>query len=135
MKTPCEIVVWYVLPTIRREIAKEMVETYHMKQADIGRIFGVTDAAISQYLKKKRGGSAFIEQSRYYDSFIKEIKVSAKLVVEGTSDMAAEMCRICNAIKNMGLLAEIYAENTGMPAPKCAWGGSDTPYCNTISHE
>ena len=34
MKTPCEIVVWYVLPTIRREIAKEMVDTYHMKQAD-----------------------------------------------------------------------------------------------------
>ena len=42
MKTPCEIVVWYVLPTIRREIAKEMVDTYHMKQADVGRIFGLS---------------------------------------------------------------------------------------------
>jgi len=129
MKTPCEIVVWYVLPTIRREIAKEMVEVYHMKQADIGRIFGVTDAAISQYLKKKRGGSTFIEQSKYYGDFLLEVKLSAKRVVEGSSDMSAEMCRICKAIKNMGLLADIYAENTGAPAPKCAWGDGDNTYC------
>ncbi|MFA6641893.1 MAG: transcriptional regulator, partial [Methanomethylophilus sp.] len=91
--------------------------------------------AISQYLKKKRGGSVFIEQSRYYDNFIKEIKVSAKRVVEGTSDMASEMCRICKAIKNMGLLAEIYTENTGAPAPRCAWGDGDETYCAPIEPE
>lgn len=122
MKTPCEVVVWYVLPTIRREIAKELVETYHMKQADVGRIFGVTDAAISQYLKKKRGGSAFIENSSHYGEFLEEVKRSAKLIVEEKSDMSVEMCRICSFIKTIGLLAEVYSETTGAPAPSCAWG-------------
>lgn len=122
MKTPCEIVVWYVLPTIRREIAKELVETYHMKQADVGRIFGVTDAAISQYLKKKRGGSSLIEESAHYPRFLEEVKLSAKYVHDGESNMSVEMCRICKFIKNVGLLADIYSDSTGMVAPECAWG-------------
>ena len=125
MKTPCEIVVWYVLPTIRREIAKEMVDTYHMKQADVGRSFGVTDAGISQYLKKKRGGSTLIEESRHYPEFLEEVKRSAKLIVEEKSDMSVEMCRICKFIKTVGLLAEIYTETTHLPAPSCAWGKDD----------
>lgn len=122
MKTPCEIVVWYVLPTIRREIAREMVTTYRMKQSDVGHIFGVTDAAISQYLKKKRGGSQLIEESEHYPQFLEEVKKSSKLIVDGKSDMSAELCRICNFIKEIGLLAEIYTESTHMPAPACAWG-------------
>ena len=55
MKIPCELVVWYVLPTIRREVARELVNSHGMSQAEVARKFGVTDAAISQYLKKKRG--------------------------------------------------------------------------------
>ncbi|MGI6008640.1 MAG: transcriptional regulator [Methanomethylophilus sp.] len=129
MKTPCEIVVWYVLPTIRREIAKEMVGTYHMRQSDVGRIFGVTDAAISQYLKNKRGGSELIEKSEYYPGFLDEVRKSAKLIVEEKSDMSAEMCRICDYTKRVGLLAKVYTGVTGKEAPACAWGAEKDPTC------
>jgi uncharacterized protein len=122
MKTPCEIVVWYVLPTIRRELARELVETYGFKQSRVASMFGVTDAAISQYLKNKRGGSSVIENSEHYNLFEDEIKISAKLLAEEKSDISIEMCRICTAIKAIGLLAQIYTDNTGTPAPKCAWG-------------
>lgn len=125
MKTPCEIVVWYVLPTIRREIAKELVDVHNMKQADVGRIFGVTDAAISQYLNKKRGGSTMIEDSDEYLGFLDEIRKSARLIAEKKSDMSVEMCRLCNYIKNVGLLAKIYSEITKVEAPRCAWGDGD----------
>ncbi len=122
MKTPCEIVVWYVLPTIRRELAKELVDIYGLKQSTVAKMFGVTDAAISQYLKNKRGGSSVIETSEQYDVFEDEVKVSARLLAEGKSDISSEMCRICTAIKAIGLLAAIYTDNTGVPAPKCTWG-------------
>lgn len=122
MKTPCEVVVWYVLPTIRRELAKELVDSYGLKQSQIAKMFGVTDAAISQYLKNKRGGSSIIETSEHYDVFEDEVKESAKLLAAGKSDISAEMCRICTAIKAIGLLAQIYTDNTGAPAPLCTWG-------------
>ncbi len=120
MKIPCEIVVWNVLPMIRREFANELVNTYNMPQAEVARRFGVTDAAISQYLKKKRGDSALIEQSELYPQFMDQIKKSAKLVAEDKSDFPSEMCRLCVVVKKSGLLAEIYEQQTGTKAPKCA---------------
>ena len=122
MKTPCEIVVWYVLPSIRREIAKELVEAYNMKQAEVGRLFGVTDAAISQYLKKKRGGNELIEGSRFYPQVLEEVKKCAKRVYDRESEMVTELCRICTFVRQIGLLAEIYAETTGGTVPQCALG-------------
>ena len=82
MQIPCELVVWYVLPMIRREVSKELVYTHGMTQAEVARKFGVTDAAISQYLKKKRGDNSIIEESPMYPKFIEEIKVSASLIAE-----------------------------------------------------
>lgn len=98
------------------------METYGFKQSRVASMFGVTDAAISQYLKNKRGGSSVIENSEHYNLFEDEIKISAKLLAEEKSDISIEMCRICTAIKAIGLLAQIYTDNTGTPAPKCAWG-------------
>ena len=105
MKIPCELVVWYVLPTIRREVAKELVNTHGLSQADVARKFGVTDAAISQYLKKKRGENPLIEESPQYSKFEAEIKASAERIANDTSEFASEMCRICTVVKSTGLLA------------------------------
>ncbi len=119
MKIPCEIVVWYVLPTIRKEIARELVDNHGMTQAQVARKFGVTDAAISQYLKKKRGENPIIENSKGYDEFLEEIKVSAKKLTDNGSDFSSEMCRLCCIIKSKGILCDIYQEYTGYPAPDC----------------
>ena len=42
MKIPCELIVWYVLPSIRRELARELVEKHHLSQAEVARRFGAT---------------------------------------------------------------------------------------------
>ncbi|MGI6471830.1 MAG: transcriptional regulator [Candidatus Methanomethylophilaceae archaeon] len=120
MKVPCEIVVWYVLPAIRREIAKELVTTYGMKQADVARKFEVTDAAISQYLKKKRGENEIIQNSEFYEVFTDEIKISSGRLALEDADFATEVCRLCAVVKNSGMLAEIYKEYTGYNPPRCA---------------
>ena len=120
MKIPCEIVVWYVLPMIRREVSKELVHTHGMTQAEVARRFGVTDAAISKYLKKKRGGNAIIDDNPLYPEFQEEVKVSAARIAEDKSDFATEMCRLCCVVKKTGLLAVIYKAQTGMVPPNCA---------------
>jgi predicted transcriptional regulator len=125
MKIPCEIVVWYVLPTIRREIARELVFEHGMTQAQVARKFEVTDAAISQYLKKKRGENEIIQNSERYPLFFNEIKNSAKRLASGDADFVTEMCKLCYTVKNCGMLAEIYEQYTGYDAPQCAMADAE----------
>ncbi|MFH1125859.1 MAG: helix-turn-helix domain-containing protein [Candidatus Altiarchaeota archaeon] len=54
MKLPCEHALWYTLPHIRAEIAKELLRQ-GLSQKEIAEKLGITPAAISQYLHKKRG--------------------------------------------------------------------------------
>lgn len=108
MKIPCEIIVSYVLPIVRREVAVELVTVHHMSQAEVARRFGVTDAAISQYLKRKRGDSSMIEQSENYPKLLEVIKEAAEKIAEGKTEFEMEMCRICAIVKKLGLLDEIY---------------------------
>ena len=126
MKIPCELIVWYVLPSIRRELAKELVEKHHLTQAEVARRFGVTDAAISQYLKSKRGTSKEIENSGKYEEFKKEVEASAARIMNG-SDIVTETCRICEMVKKKGILVKVYEAHTGLKAPDCVCPDSKTP--------
>lgn len=120
MKIPCELVVWYVLPAIRKDLARELVDTYNMSQTEVAKRFGVTGAAISQYLKKKRGENLLIEESPDNEKYLEGIRASAKRLAEGETDFADEMCRMCRVVKQIGLLAQIYKQQTGVDAPACA---------------
>ena len=53
METPQEIEVWYVLPAIRRELARSM-KSSGKTQKEIAKLLGITEPAVSQYLHKKR---------------------------------------------------------------------------------
>lgn len=54
MKPPCEIVVWYVIPSIRSKLAKELLKL-GMKQKEISQLLEITQPAVSQYISDKRG--------------------------------------------------------------------------------
>lgn len=97
MKMPCEIAVWNVLPVIRRELACAMVGEYGMSQTEVARRFGLTEAAISQYMKKKRGSLDVKEKT-----FKKQLNVSAEIIYEDDDieKLANEICKLCNLIRS-----------------------------------
>jgi len=43
------------LPTIRARLAKELLRTYKMKQTDVAKAMGITQAAVSHYNTQSRG--------------------------------------------------------------------------------
>jgi hypothetical protein len=45
---PQEIEVWYIIPAIRKELAKRLVQHHEVAQKDVAELLGVTEAAISQ---------------------------------------------------------------------------------------
>src|SRR5256886_12334857 len=55
MLQPQELVVAKLLPTIRARLARELLRTYKMKQVDVARSMGITQAAVSHYNTQSRG--------------------------------------------------------------------------------
>ena len=104
MKLPCEITVWYLVPVIKSELAKELHER-GMTQKKIAQVIDVTQAAVSQYLSKKRGSGMKLTPKMQ-----KEIKLFADKVINekvNTEDMRALICKECNIAKAAGLLEDL----------------------------
>jgi predicted transcriptional regulator len=119
MRMPCEVVVFELLPTARGELAKELVRAHGYTQAKVAVLFGVTSAAISQYIKGLRGGNPYIDGSVYRGAFYQQISESAERIVNG-ADITDELCEICNFVKRIGMLDEIYLKQGAKEdLPKC----------------
>ena len=56
MDTPQEVEVWFVLPALRRQFVIAL-KKQGMKQKEIASLMNLTEPAVSQYLKNKRGDS------------------------------------------------------------------------------
>lgn len=92
---PCEKAVWYYLPQIRADLAKELVKT-GMTQSSAAKMLGVTPAAVSQYLHKKRGGQTI--RSRVYKQ---EIHNAVGMLCDGAKDteLYGIVCKCCQILK------------------------------------
>ena len=51
---PQEIEVWYIIPAIRKELAKVLTKKHRLTFEKAGVILGISKAAVSQYINKKR---------------------------------------------------------------------------------
>lgn len=117
MKTPCELIVWYVLPCIRRELAFYLVNEYNLTQTQTAKKLGVTDAAVSQYMKAKRGCQKEVRGLFLSDDIATILKESASKIASGESNVIVETCNICTAVKNKSLreLYRMYDPGTEYP--------------------
>lgn len=103
MKIPCEIIVWQVLPVIRREFARTMIKNHKLTQKKAAQKLGLTEAAVSRYVSGKRGTSEILD-----GEILKEITKSVNKIVEGNgTSMIEETCRICSLIKASGTIEGI----------------------------
>ncbi len=104
MKPPCEVIVWYVIPTIRAELAKELVRL-GMSQKDIAERLGITQSAVSQYIKDKRGRGIPVNKE-----VRKGIKMLAKQVMseKEPKDTIPGICMVCAIVKSSGSLCDLH---------------------------
>ncbi len=95
VKQPCEIIVNYILPSVRAQLSKELVQLGN-SQRQVSKILDITPAAVSQYISGKRGYALdFSEES---SNMIKEI---AKEIYEDNDvDIGKEVCNLCSYLWN-----------------------------------
>jgi hypothetical protein len=120
MKSPCELIVWHLLPAIRSELAKQIKKERFTQKKIAGKL-GITPAAVSQYMSEKRGYD--IE----FPGNIKEmITVLAKRIVdEDLSEflIMKEICVICLEARKSGILCEIHRNIEPDIPVKCDYWG------------
>lgn len=117
MKIPCEVVVKDILPMIRKELSVILVKEYGLPQSTVARRLDITDAAVSQYLRSKRGSSIDCSVYPQYEGLMEELRKSAEIIFSD-GDVFSELCCLCEYVKRSGLLAEVYKSQTGF-MPRC----------------
>ena len=103
---PQEIEVRYILPAIRRELARIFVEENKFSQKEAARILGLTDAAVSQYQHSKRAKDVI-----FSNDVVNEIRISAKKIIAEKASkqrLIAEMYRISGLTKVRHILCDIH---------------------------
>ena len=103
---PQEIEVWYILPAIRKELVVALKET-GKAQKEIAKLLNITEAAVSQYTKEKRGTEI---------SFPAEVKEFIKKAAAEITDAATafhQIQRISEHIKHTKVLCQLHAQIEG----------------------
>ncbi|HTX61152.1 MAG TPA: transcriptional regulator [Methanobacterium sp.] len=126
MRPPCEIVVWYVIPSIRSELAKELLNL-GMKQKQISEVLDITQPAVSQYISDKRGHGIKFEPQ--VQGMIREF---AQDLVDGKAsqiDIIPKMCEICKRVKAEEVVCQLHKDKDNIPLNCNACMGS---HVNTV---
>ncbi len=132
MKPPCEIVVWYVIPSIRSKLAKELLNL-GMKQKEISKLLDITQPAVSQYISDKRGHE--IDFDPVVEQYIKNM---AKDMTTGDLkpiDLIPKFCHVCKTIKTQEVLCQLHKEKVNIPEYCSVCMGSKSDLSLTELHD
>ena len=91
---PQEIEVWYIIPAIRKELAKQLTSEYGLSYEKAGKLIGISKAAVSQYISNKRANNIKISENVKL-----EISKSAKIILDESEKTIGEIQRILKYMK------------------------------------
>lgn len=100
---PQEIEVWYLLPALRKEIAKELVENHGLRQKEVAAMLDITEAAVSQYLKHKRGKGVAFSPKEYT-----RIKEAAALMLKNKKQVPRLFYELSATFRGSSTLCQIH---------------------------
>jgi len=90
-------------------VAKRLLSKYDLSQKEAAEAMGVSQAAISNYLRGTRGSAFTIGSDSRIDALIQEI---AEMMVEGkeTSSIISKFSQACTVIRTERMLCDIHKE-------------------------
>ncbi len=111
MLLPAEIETNTLIPAIRAILAKKLIEEHGIREGEVSKLLGVTQAAISNYVRGTRGDPILINK-------LLEIKEVSDMINDICSNLASNMAYtpaslskfigLCNYIKSSLLICDIH---------------------------
>ena len=118
VKPPCEIVVWYVIPAIRSELAKELLNL-GMKQKDVSELMDITQPAVSQYITDKRGSGIKLDDD--VRQMVKDFAFELSTGESTKADLIPRTCAICKNVQPADIMEQLGMDkdNLGEDCKSC----------------
>lgn len=111
MLLPAEIESKTLIPALRAIIAKKLAEDHNVREEEISKMLGVTQAAISNYIRGTRGDPALIAKllsDQQVANLIDELTDNLSSDMAYTPSSLSKFIGLCNYIKSSLLICEIH---------------------------
>jgi predicted transcriptional regulator len=108
--TPCEVAVKCALPSVRAMVATELVNKHSLNQAQVAKLLGISQPAISLYQKKLRGNSLDLWGD---PDIAASVSKQAELLVNNGLDARSNLqwfCSVCKTLRSKGYLCKIHKD-------------------------
>lgn len=110
MMTPCEVAVKCALPSVRAMVASELMNKHSLNQAQVAKLLGISQPAISLYQKKLRGNSLDLWNDTDITSSVAK---HAEFLMNGGNESKSNLawfCEICKTLRAKGYLCKIHKD-------------------------
>ena len=107
MSVPCEIVAKTVLPAMRAMVTKELIKAHDLKQVEVAQLLGITQGAVSQYMRGERGVALNLE-SLDVKTLISNIALRLTSGRSSQQEIVSRFCEACRLIRGKGLMCNLH---------------------------
>jgi uncharacterized protein len=111
MLLPSEIEAKSLIPAIRAILAKKLIREYSLKEEDVAKDLGITQAAVSNYVRGTRGDTELIsklesvrEVMRMIDDIAKDLSTNKAY----TPSTLAKFVGLCNYMRYTLIICDVH---------------------------
>jgi predicted transcriptional regulator len=111
MLLPSEIEAKSLIPAVRAILAKKLIKEYSLKEEDVARVLGITQAAVSNYVRGTRGDVELIsklesvrEVMRMIDDIAKDLSTNKAY----TPSTLAKFVGLCNYMRYALIICDVH---------------------------
>ncbi|HJS83239.1 MAG TPA: transcriptional regulator [Nitrososphaera sp.] len=111
MLLPSEIEAKSLIPAVRAILAKKLIREYSLKEEDVAKVLGITQAAVSNYVRGTRGDVELItklesvrEVMRMIDDIAKDLSTNKAY----TPSTLAKFVGLCNYMRYTLIICDVH---------------------------
>ena len=111
MLLPSEIEAKSLIPAVRAILARKLIKEYSLKEEDVARVLGITQAAVSNYVRGTRGDVELIsklesvrEVMRMIDDIAKDLSTNKAY----TPSTLAKFVGLCNYMRYTLIICDVH---------------------------
>jgi uncharacterized protein len=111
MLLPSEIEAKSLIPAIRSILAKKLIKEFHLKEEDVARVLGVTQAAISNYVRGTRGDTqlaAKLGEVQEVKRMVEDIARDLAANKAYTPSTMAKFVQLCNYMRYTFIICDVH---------------------------